>query len=533
MYAKSSKEQIVGEIPYNKEYSIIATLSETPNTNNNKSQTIASSNQMAAAPPPTLLGPNVAYTVMAFDANGDLKASQSYTRSTQNQSMTLDAGKTYTFIVVSFNSITVPPARQRIDDTTDYVMFPNLHDVLYYKITMEVKYGQQNYLNVIFKHVGILVKMTVDATAEIGKITAIRQGDITLNGSLSSLSVNDINTNTIVRTKKGVQNYFINTPFQSSEFPNQVVNSTSVVIPSGNADPANMGFTTFRLIGISTNGSVERPDQLKIDIPNNKFEPGKAYSVKFTFQPTGIRVGSLIWARGNLAYDWTNKIYYNRYYPQETGSNYKDTDYWNYGSSETPLVPKKIVPYATDAATDPINAITLPIQDPCKLVAGGKWRMPTVSDFESLGVYKVFNGNTGADTTFDGGVTQPNGNITATNFPYVYFNGTNEVGGTNTTLRFYKAGRYYGAVTEANRAAGYQNGGNGVWIPDAATYMASDAVPFWTGQADQNIRAEMPVIYSGNQSLGTRTFNTMRGTAQRNWSADDRVPIRCVKNATP
>ncbi|AQX03538.1 hypothetical protein BBD32_08305 [Elizabethkingia anophelis] len=534
------KEQIVGEAQYNKDYTIIATLAETPSTNINKPQALASSSQITTAPTPTLLDPNVVYTVMAFDTNGDLKASKSYTRNTQNQSITLDAGKTYTFIVVSYNNTLTPTTRQRIDDTTDYnnISGSSYPDMLYYKVTMEVKYGQQNYLNVVFRHVGILVKMTVDATPEMGQITAIQQGQIVYSG-ISSLSLNDININTINRMRNSKPSgIFAPVPFQSSEFPNQVVSSTSIIIPSGDADPSNIGVSSFRLQNISINGSVAR-SQVNIDIPNSKFEPGKSYNVKFTFQPTGIRVGNLIWARGNLAYDWTNKIYYNRYYPQETGSKYKDTDYWNYGSSESPLVPKKIVPYITDAANDPINAITLPIQDPCKLIAGGKWRMPTVSDFGNLGVYKVHNGgNTNGttdglpNTTFDGGTIQPNGDINANNFPYVYFDGTNEVGGTSTQLRFYKGGRYYGVVTNTERAAGYQNGGNSIWIPDAAAYMASDAVPFWTGQADQNMRAEMPIIYNGNQSLGSRTFNTMRGTAQRNWSADDRVPIRCVKNVT-
>lgn len=34
----------------------------------------------------------------------------------------------------------------------------------------------------------------------------------------------------------------------------------------------------------------------------------------------------------------------------------------------------------------------IPLNDPCKLVAGGKWRMPSLEDFESLGVYMVHNG---------------------------------------------------------------------------------------------------------------------------------------------
>lgn len=87
--------------------------------------------------------------------------------------------------------------------------------------------------------------------------------------------------------------------------------------------------------------------------------------------------------------------------------------------------------------------------------------MPTVSDFANLGVFKVHNGGdtSGANdglpaTTFAGGIAQPNGNITANNFPYVYFDGTNEMGGTAVRLRFYAAGRYFGNFTTAQAAAG-------------------------------------------------------------------------------
>lgn len=515
----SSREQLIKEIPYNKDYSLVATLTEKPIKNNNSAQA-SISNSIAAASTTTLLPATSQYTVMAFDENGNLVKSASYARSSQQQNMILDAGKTYTFVVVSNNSTSFsPPSRSRIDDMTDYLT--SHQDFLYFKTTLTLKYGEQNYLDVVLKHVGIQISLTVDATPEMGNITSLGLGYRHVGAS--TMSMNDIITNNIDRRKvlSNANNIgFISASFPAGTFPSQIVTTQPFIISSGDADPANVGKTTFRFQGIQFNGGNTYPGFIEIPISNDRFLPGKSYNIKFTFQPTGVKVGNLIWAKGNLSYDWVNKIYFNRYYAYETGSNYKDTDYWNYGSPETPLVPKRIMPRITDAYNDPINAVSLPINDPCKLVAGGKWRMPTIADFASLGTYTLSSSNN---------FTQPNGTAGP---PYIYFLGTSEYSGASTTLAFYASGRYYGVVTDANRAAGYTNGGNSAYIANAITSMASDAIPFWIGQVDENMRAEMPIIYSGSAATGN-TFNTQRGIAFRDWSADDRVPIRCVKSVTP
>lgn len=161
--------------------------------------------------------------------------------------------------------------------------------------------------------------------------------------------------------------------------------------------------------------------------------------------------------------------------------------------------------------------------------------MPSLEDFESLGVYMVHNGgdiNGTTDglptTTLSGGTNHANGNITSNNFPYIYFEGIQEVTRTSTRLRFYKTGRYYGNVTEADRAAGYQNGGNSPYIANAAIYMAGNAYNYENFVLYR--RPYMAVIYNGDRSNGANTFTTQRKALYHDWSADDRVPIRCVKS---
>ncbi|WP_278551505.1 hypothetical protein [Elizabethkingia bruuniana] len=526
----------VTEIPYNKDYNIVAMITPEISSVKTNAQAQASVNPSAwtttpQTPSTNPIGPNVKYLVMVFDENGNRITAQEKIYDSSNQSdtanqMILNAGKDYTFVAISYNTATAPTfntAVTNLSDVTNTVSVVSLLDYLYFNSgPLNIIFGQQNYINITFKHINSRVILSVDATAEMGRITAIA-ANIAGTGSVN-LAANGTTTSGTATS--------YNKSFTFPTLNAQAVTSSSVLVSSaGNAHVIN-------ITSVSTNGSPARTDVPAINVPVGTFQKGVSYKVNLSFQATGISIGGLIWARGNLAYDWVNKIYYNRYYPQETGSNYRDTDYWNFGSTETPLVPKKIINGWTDANTAPINQITLPIQDPCKLVAGGKWRMPTVSDFANLGVFKVHNGGdtSGANdglsaTTFAGGTVQPNGNITGNNFPYVYFDGTNEMGGTSVRLRFYAAGRYFGNFTTAQAAAGYQNGDNAVWTASNAQYMASDAMPYLTG-ADANVRAMVPSIVNGDSSGGNKTFVTRRGqpSDEANWSADDRVPIRCVKN---
>ncbi|MEH7889944.1 hypothetical protein [Elizabethkingia meningoseptica] len=516
------------EIPYNDDFSIVATI--TPEVSAVKANPQASLNPQAALPPTTNpVGANVKYLVMVFDENGNRIVSKEKTYDSTTQSntanqMVLNAGKNYTFVAVSYNTATAPTfnaAATTLSDVVNTVAVDNATDYLYFNSgPVNIVYGQQNYVNITFSHINSRISLNVDATAEMGRITAIA-ANVTGTGSVN-LSANGTTSSATAA------NY--NKTFTFPVTGAQVLTSNPILISSAG------NIHTINITSASVNGAAARTDIPAITVPAGTFKKGISYKVNLSFQATGILVGGLIWARGNLSYDWVNKIYFNRYYPQETGSNYRDTDYWNYGSTETPLVPKKIINGWTDANTAAINQITLPIQDPCKLIAGGKWRMPTVADFTNLGVYNIHYGGDASGTT-DGNPTttftyfgQANGNITSNAFSYIYFNGTSETSGNAVRLRFYPAGRYFGNFTTAQAAAGYQNGDNAAWTADSAQYMASDAMPYLTG-ANANVRAMVPSIVNGDSSGGNKTFATRRGQSgdDGNWSADDRIPIRCVK----
>jgi hypothetical protein len=59
---------------------------------------------------------------------------------------------------------------------------------------------------------------------------------------------------------------------------------------------------------------------------------GTSYTAKVAFtNGEGIKIGNLIWARGNLSYNYTTKKYFNRPRAYMTGLLVDNkTDYWRY-----------------------------------------------------------------------------------------------------------------------------------------------------------------------------------------------------------
>ncbi|MBB6500992.1 hypothetical protein [Pedobacter cryoconitis] len=568
----STAGKFVAEVRYNKNYNIVATITpERGSTTAVQAATISGNTKSNIATGAlvvtpgtstvTPLGSNIQYLVMVFDQNGNRlialeKTYNSTTQSDASQAISqLDGGKTYTFVAISNNTTTAPSFGanvQTLNDLTNTISVSSKTDFLYFKSSpMTIVGGKANYINVTFRHVNIRVTLSVDASPELGLISAM-QAVIVDPGSVN-LAANG--TTTAPTSSNAAERFFT--------FPNtmntQVVTSSPYMLsPKGTGNYIKIYSATLNgniVSGVTNpNAAPARTDIPQINIPDGTLQGGVQYTIHLSFQSTGIKAGNVIWARGNLAYDWVNNIYFNRYYPEETGSNYMSTDYWNYASyPNQPLVPAKLtkqtsptgsVTYLTsddnNAAYNQVTPITQNTAlDPCRLVAGGRWRMPTAADYASLGAYAVYNGAS-VSNVFNGGVIQPNGDITGTNHPFIYFFGANETDGSAVRLKFYAGGRYYYLVQDntaplipvMNRQYWPTNAPTGsAWIPDAAVYMISDALPFtWTDAGDQKVKAEMAVIYGGSTANGTNTFLTARGTAQKNWSADDRCPIRCVRD---
>ena len=133
----------VMEVPYNKDYNIVATI--TPETSSVKTNAQASINPTAwtttpQTPSTNPIAANVKYLVMVFDENGNRITAQEKVYDSSNQSttanqMTLNAGKNYTFVAISYNTTTAPTfnaAATTFSDVANTIAVDNTSDYLYY-----------------------------------------------------------------------------------------------------------------------------------------------------------------------------------------------------------------------------------------------------------------------------------------------------------------------------------------------------------------------------------------------------------------
>ncbi len=480
------------ELPFDNNYSMVATLtpkSSENNINNLRASTVAPTSDLDLEP----LEKNVHYRLVVYkNDNSYFKQREFiYGQEASNDTLLLNSGETYTFIAYSFGKTeTIPEVSSAPLSSAILKNVSGNSKFMYFKKVFSLSVGSTN-LNIVLKNMFSEVTVEIDASEEMGNITTINanfdqhyptadisllDGTISYNGNAGNTAISWMSLN------------------------QQVINSHPVNICNPGTNTAN-----FTINQISLNGSKNKTDLPPLS--GLKILPGVKYTLKLAFQATGVKVNNLIWARGNLAY--VNGIYFNRSFPEETGFNYSNTDYWNYDSKEIPLVPAMNV---ADNARTPI--IEYPINDPCKLVAGGKWRMPTLEDFTNLGAYKV-NSTTGTNYFTAG---QPNGNAAAA---YVYFEGKHELTNLDERLKFYQSGRLYGQVI--NHVA-Y----NAQYIPFVATYMASDAQEGITANLGWSV--QMPAIYYTSVGNNVNTFLTQRTSDGFQFTRDDRVPIRCVKD---
>lgn len=465
------------------------------------------------------------YRVVVYTSNGSYIDQKLFTVGAEASagSFLLDGNTPYIFIAYSYGKNVDPGAAPNAALSTNPVL-PNIsltdtynNSWLYLKKTVTPTSGQNN-ISLVMKNLLSQITATVDASA-IGTITEL-SGRI--GGNYSSLTSVKLNDGTF--TTSGTA--------QSRNFNFPAIGQVRVI--SNPLNYYNGSSDTFPIYLTITAGGKRKVNE---SIGSFTLKPGWQYNLKITFITSEIIVGDLIWAKGNLTYD--NGIYYNRINPEETGYDYKLTDYWNYASPEEILRPAMNTTYQAETPE-----IQLPLNDPCKLIDGGLWRMPTLADFKSLGALTVVNQSGVENTELTG--QQPNGlgsSSTGTKDPagYIYFYGTDSQSGQQVKLKFFPGGGLRGAVV------------NNVPLsePDISTfrnfdviYHASDAQDPDPGTSDNGVDAQYkgylyapPTFVTLNENndrrfnfLSFRYVHTKLVNDDVKPRRDSRFPIRCVKS---
>lgn len=342
------------EIPYDKQFSLIATLT----AENTPASDLKSSNHTATLSTNTekqILKEGTKYQVAIFDADGNYKLTKSFTKTNDNQDFVIDNGK-YIFVVyASGTNKTLPSIPQGAKLST--LNFENLTadtDFMLDQIPVEIKDGR-NELNIDLKHLFTQVSLKFDAS-EIGEISSI--GGVNINPSVASVDV---------ALSEGKITFKGNT----AAVPMPLKNTNGKIILSEPTfiTTAATSSGTIVLSNVSIGGSAPR----NLTKGGWKLIPGVKYELDITLkgQPNNksVKIAGAEWASGNLTYK--DGIYSFVKRSDEIGA------YWFAGYSKP-----RIQDANNLAPSVEVNGIK---GDPCALVKPhSEWRLPTFDEAYSL-----------------------------------------------------------------------------------------------------------------------------------------------------
>ncbi|MDE5491629.1 fimbrillin family protein [Elizabethkingia meningoseptica] len=330
-------------IPYDKKYSIIATLvPELPA----KSRNILNREI-------TELKPGTVYKVIAYDNDGNYVDQKNY-KYGQEASATgfyLNAGESYTFVSYSVGDTSELQDVKPVKLNEVSLNINGKANFMHFMRIMKLNAGENN-LDIVLKHKFSQITTKINAE-EVGAVTAVT-ANIGPHHFDADIKLSDI---TIA--------YSESTGVSDISFPLLGENHVES-LPTMVCSPATQ-------TGILTIPSITIAGTTKTNIVVNdlKITPGVRYSLSLNIteeDKDGVDIGGeFVWAPGNLVYN--DGIY--EFTKDQSGFG----DLWEANA----LLPKRIGGEGSIGQDD-----YDPAKDPCRLVATqeGKWRMPRRVELE-------------------------------------------------------------------------------------------------------------------------------------------------------
>ena len=406
------------------------------------------------------------YTIRAYkkiDANNETLVQTVNGVSSKSNQFELEPGN-YKFVVSAYGN---PAATGEDKDPLSQV------------IEQTVTAGN-NTLDVILKHK--LTEITVKFDAGSGR---------TIN-AISNSTVKP-NYNYTFDEATGAVTFGTELAAKGFTFPTQAAAQTWTSSPVMIAVDNSNGTGEVKLANVTINN---KPGN--VSLPGLTLKKGVQYVLELNLgAKQGIEAGGIVWSDGNLKYDKSTGVY-------SFGEKNSAGDYWfpNYTK------PKVIDTENTNpSASTVINGSN---GDPCKLVSGAGWRLPTKAEYQAL-----------KDATAPRAATNPN-----TQDPWRPARLVDYYDGTSAT----PAGTFFGVRTDGGKVyitvpqrdnylffsfrGYYPNDNVGSVIGTEGAYMAKDGAGFTTFHLTRNSVPEYDV----------------HGVAFRNASETEAVQIRCVKN---
>ncbi|MDX8569908.1 hypothetical protein OZ668_18060 [Elizabethkingia sp. HX XZB] len=289
------------EIPFNKDFTLVAELSPVSNSSGKQAQASLGGNLLAATGP-TPLGTGIRYKVVVFRSTGEYVTERNYIRGQESSTadLNLDGGSNYTFIAYSVKSqtdlpdVTYTNSSNKTLSTASMSGLANTVDFMYYRKDMQVSGNQTNYLDVILRHKLSQITTTIDASATGYNITAVTAN---IDSHYPTYNV-PLSTGTPAQTGTAGT--------AAVTFPTlgtQVVVANPVML-NGNTTTGKFTLSTITIGPLTQTVSSAALTGLKIT-------PGIMYNLKFTLSPADVyldnyngqkaaRINGKVWMLYNL-----------------------------------------------------------------------------------------------------------------------------------------------------------------------------------------------------------------------------------------
>lgn len=287
IYSATHQRQI---IPFDKKFSIVATLKPENTSAGNTLQT--SVNPTAGTMKREKLNIGNEYVVVVYDDAGNYVDEKTFTYGQEQPGFQLTGGKSYTFVAYSVNYTSMvnrlpkdaPLSQAKLENITS--------DLMFFKKTLTLTGGQNNYLDVVLKHRYSQITTKIDASPA-GNITDINGAVITPVNSYAT--INFANPNQLLYGPVSSTG----TPIEFPTKNQQIITSTPTLLISDATTSGELNIKSLTVAGITRND---------IKINNLKITPGVRYGLDLKVDGTlrTIRVLSIKpdGYSSNLEYSW-------------------------------------------------------------------------------------------------------------------------------------------------------------------------------------------------------------------------------------
>lgn len=258
-------------IPIDQQNSIIATL--TPESASANNTMLASVNPIAGNIKQEKLKTGNEYVVVVYDDKGNYVDEKNFIYGQEQPGFQLDGGKTYTFIAYSVNYTSMANRMPKDAPLSQAKLEGIAGDLMFFKKTMPLTGGKENYLDVVLKHRYSQITTKIDASGA-GNIDNVSQTTITPIRNSASISFDSPEQLTYGPVSS--TGAIVNFPVQNQP----IITSDPTLLISDGIASGELNIKSLTVAGVVRND---------IKVQNLKITPGVKYGLDLKLDGKAVR----------------------------------------------------------------------------------------------------------------------------------------------------------------------------------------------------------------------------------------------------